>query len=258
MLQQYAPHLTLPPPASGGDSSALSTEDAQQIQRLCHENQELQRYLAAQQQVLASLERRTGRSLSSLGVHVHQLSTLSGQANAASQWQASLSAVQNEVDSLCDLLADAMLLQKLEAGRVAVHCESVQLERLLDTITRHLLAPASHSADRLCCQFSPNLPSILADWELLEAVLMDLLARGLKYADVESTATFSAVEAGENVQFTISAQRFAPVGDRDFATEILLCCRRIEVQGGTIVCHQQPNGWQTVVITLPTVDCCND
>jgi len=40
------------------------------------------------------------------------------------------------------------------------------------------------------------------------------------------------------------------MGDRDFATEIVLCCRRIEVQQGQVTCEHRPNGLQVVKISL--------
>ncbi|HEY9618694.1 MAG TPA: hypothetical protein V6C64_17765 [Microcoleaceae cyanobacterium] len=218
------------------------------LQQLMAENAELQKYLAAQKKVIASLERRVGRSLESLGVHVDRLSN---HAIDTSSWQQHLSSVQSEVDSLCDLLADTMLLQKLEAGKVEINLEALNLHPVLVSVSRHLLEPKAGGPVRLLCEVNPHLPLALADQDLTEAVLLDLLARGLRYSDPDSLVLLAAEADSDCVHLSVTAQRFAPPGNREFATEIALCCRRIEVQRGKIACQPRPDGLQTVTISLP-------
>ncbi|MDX2228673.1 MAG: hypothetical protein NW220_03485 [Leptolyngbyaceae cyanobacterium bins.349] len=215
------------------------------LQQLRSENDELRRYLEAQKKVIASLERRVGRSLSTLGVQVQRLSS---GLHVEQERQSSIGTIQHEVSSLCDLLADAMLLQKLEAGKVDVNLEAVSPFATLSTVSRHLLKDANST--RLICEFAPDLPPIQADQDLLEAVLTDLLARGLRYSDSDSPVVLGARQESTQICLFVTAQRFAPVGNRDFATEIVLCCRRIEVQNGTVTCQQRPDGLQTVTLTL--------
>lgn len=216
------------------------------VQKLQAENHALRRYLDAQKKVITSLERRVGRSLDSLGVHVQQLAQTQ---QVEPDWQANISLVQQEVSGLCDLLADAMLLQKLEAGKVAVQLEPLSLHTVLTVVSRHLLK--GEFAARLIYEVDTELPTILADQELLEAVITDLLGRSLRYSDQDVPVVLGARQDGKTAQVYVTAQRFAPVGNRDFATEIVLCCRRIEVQNGTVTCQQGATGLQTVTLTLP-------
>lgn len=231
--------------------TTLSQVETAPLAQLESENAELQRYLAAQKRVIASLERRVGRSLEDLGVHLEQLTSPGIEEQS---WHRHLASMQNEVDCLCDLLADATLLQKLEAGRVELNLEAIDLQELVTTATRHLLEPRQGVAGRLVCQVAPLLPLAWIDQELTEAVLLDLLGRSLKYSDPDSPVVLD-VELAPNQQIclNVTAQRFAPVGNREFATEIALCCRRIEVQQGTIACQQGPDGLQIVKIELPTL-----
>lgn len=221
------------------------------LQQLIDENQELQRYLDAQRKVITSLERRVGRSLESLGVHLKGVST---QPEQSSTWQESITSVQQEVDSLCDLLADAMLLQKLEAGKVMAHLERLPLGPLLSSVSRHLLQAKENNPVRLICEFESNLPDLRADQELLEAVLIDLLARAFRYSDSDSPVILGVKRVESQVHICITTQRFAPIGNRDFATEIALCCRRIEVQNGKVTCQYRGDGLQTVTIALESAD----
>jgi signal transduction histidine kinase len=247
MSQQCAPSHALTQAAHASfpvESPQVESLAAQQLKK---NNAELQQYLEAQKRVIASLERRAGRSLDSLGVHVSHLSASFHQSQA---WQAALAGVQNEVDSLSDLLSDAMLLQKLEAGKVEIKLEAIALDHLLDSVTRHLSQPNSHHAGRLVRQIPENLLPVLADQDLTEAVLSDLLARGLKYSDPDAVVTLAVDRVDDGMQICVTAQRFSPKGDRNFATEIVLCCRRVEAQNGTIFCKQTVDGLQTVIITL--------
>lgn len=226
---------------------APSPTHSNTLQQLQLETEQLKKHLAAQKAVTASLERRAGRSLDTLDTHLRSLIEAREQTTV---WYHSLYSVQNEVNSLCDLVSDTMLLQKLEAGRVEVKLESLTLAPLLVAVTRHLLDPKDGSSTRLICDSDATLPPALADQELTEAVLTDLLARGLKYSDAGSPVVLGAARQADRVVLHITAQRFAPAGDRDFATEIVLCCRRIEVQRGEVTCHQHVDGLQTVTIAL--------
>ncbi|PZV09606.1 MAG: hypothetical protein DCF22_18265 [Leptolyngbya sp.] len=217
------------------------------LQQLQFENAELRRFFDAQKQVIASLERRAGRSLNVLSTHVQDLSAT---LHTCSNWQNSLASAQSEIDALCDLLNDAMVLQKLEAGKVEVQLEVLELNTLLTSVSRHLVRSQQPGSSRLLCEFDFSLPPVLADQELTEAVLTDLLARGLRYSNPDSPVVLGASSLGEQVNIFVTAQRFAPMGDRDFATEIILCCRRIEVQQGRVSCEQRLDGLQVVKIAL--------
>jgi signal transduction histidine kinase len=211
------------------------------------ENAKLQHYLNAQKIVIASLERRVGRSLQSMDVQVCQLTNALHNSEA---WHSNLAAMQTEVDCLSDLVSDTLLLQKLEAGKVEVHLERLELQPLLWGVTRHLRVPKDGSIARLICKIDSGLPPAIADRDLTEAVLMDLLGRSLKYSDPGSPVLLEAEARCDRVYLGVTAQRFAPIGNRDFATEIMLCCRRIEVQQGEIACQHRLDGLQTVAIAL--------
>jgi signal transduction histidine kinase len=229
-------------------AAAPTQTQSSTLQQLQLEGEQLKKHLAAQKAVIASLERRVGRSLETLDVH---LQSLTDSLQQAPIWYHHLYSVQNEVNSLCDLISDTMLLQKLEAGRVEVKLEPLALEPLLVGVSRHLLDPKDGSPTRLICAIDTALPPALADQELTEAVLTDLLARGLKYSDTGSSVVLGVARRDDRIVLRITAQRFAPAGDRDFATEIVLCCRRIEVQQGEVTCQQHADGLQTVTIALP-------
>jgi len=226
---------------------AVPKNQSESLQRLRSENADLKKYLAAQKAVISTLERRAGRSLESLSVHLRYLTEAD---SSLGDWYDQLSLVSGEVNSLSDLLADTMLLQKLEAGKVAINLVSLDLNLLLSSVSRHLVHPKDGSSVRLVCEVEPCLPLLLADHDLTEAVLTDLLGRAMRYSDAASPVVLGAEKVNDQVYLHVTAQRFAPAGNRDFATEIVLCCRRIEVQNGAITCAHHPDGRETVTIAF--------
>lgn len=243
-METLSRHCAPPSDQVSAQPSAAQPFEAQ----LEAENQELHAYLHTQRVIVSSLERRVGHSLESLAEHVQRL-TIAAQDDQS--WQQQLTYVQNEVDCLSDLLADTLLLQRLEAGKVQVKRELLDIQTLLRGVTRHLLKPDQSQWSRLICEIDPLLPSAYVDQELTEAVLTDLLGRALRYSDGSAPIALMATTIPGQIELRVTAQHFAPPGNRDFATEIMLCCRRVEVQGGTITCEQHPNRLQTVVIVLP-------
>jgi signal transduction histidine kinase len=227
--------------------SASTQVRSASLQQLQAENDELQKYLSAQKAVISALERRVERSLEAFE---GQLNHLTNSLQESTGWQQHLDLMQQETNSLCDLIADAMLLQKLEAGKVSVRIESLDLYLLLESVTRHLVDSKEGSEVRLVCKIEPKLSPVLADQELSEAVLTDLLARSMKYSNPDSPVALEVKQVEDRILLSVTAQRFAPSGDRGFATEMILCCRQIEVQNGHVTCQHHPDGLQTVVISL--------
>ncbi|NJR51817.1 MAG: hypothetical protein HC780_21770 [Leptolyngbyaceae cyanobacterium CSU_1_3] len=128
-------------------------------------------------------------------------------------------------------------MQKLEAGKVPIQLEAIDPSLLLDSVSRHLSSSRHGNVPRFVSNIATGLPWVQADREQAEAVLMDLLGRAWKYSDADSTLVLEARVVGPWVAIDIAAQRFAPAGQRDFAPEIALCCKRVEIQGGKVICQ---------------------
>ncbi len=232
MLQQYAP----PQPIS------------QAFQQLQDEHATLQRRLSEQRKLMASLERRVVRSLLALQTNLARLSP-DGFDNPT--WSVDLEAIEGEIHRLSDLIADTMLLQKLEAGKVTLHLEPIELSALVVAVSRHLSEPRNGTPVRFLCEAEPGLPAVMADRELTEAVLSDLLHRGLKYSASDSPVVLGIQQVGDRIHLQVTAQRFAPPEGKDYTPEIALCCKQIEVQGGEVTCQMRPDGLTLVTVALP-------
>lgn len=211
---------------------------------------DLQNQLRSQKKLVVAIERRVGRSLDSIQTHLTQLNH---SFHDSVSWHANVALMAAELQQLGDLLADATLLQKIEAGQVTVQLEALDLHLLLDCVSRHLLAPKGNTP-RLICKFPTVLPSIIADRDLLEEVLSDLLGRSLKYSDPDVATILEVTQLESQVTISITAQRFVSLGERDYAPEIALCCKRIEVQNGKVACQMLLDGSTIVAVTLPIAE----
>jgi signal transduction histidine kinase len=225
----------------------LSQGAEELLSSLTSETADLKNQLHGQDKLVKALEQRVARSLDSIQTH---LSKLDQSFHNDPDWQKSLSSMAGELHQLGDLLSDATLLQKLEAGKVLVHLEAVDLRLLLDCVTRHLSNSRQGTAPRLIYKIPTLLPWVLIDHEQTEAVLMDLLERALKYSDSGSTIVLEVNCSKSWVTIGLSVQRFAPVSQRDFAPEIALCCKRVEIQNGKIICQMRSDGSTSVTIDL--------
>jgi signal transduction histidine kinase len=206
----------------------------------------LQKQLEAQKKLTIALERRADRTLTTIQMYLNEIPQLAH----SSAWQSQLTAIQAELHQLSDLLADTTLLQKMATGKVTVCLEAIDLKILLAAVSRHLQSPQAGQRSRLCCKIDPALPWAWADGDLTEAVITDLLARAVKYSDLDVPVVLEAVSEQAQIHLRVLAQRFAPAGQGDFAPEIALCCKRIELQQGTITCQLQAE-LMLVTIALP-------
>lgn len=214
------------------------------------ETADLQNQLRSQKKLVAAIERRVGRSLDSIQTHLTQLDD---SFHDSANWQTNIALMAAELHQLGDLLADATLLQKIEAGKFTVQLEALDLHLLLDCVSRHLLTPKDNPP-RLVRKLPVVLPLVVADRDLLEEVLADLLGRSLKYSDRDVPTILEVTRLESRVTVSITAQRFVSLGERDYAPEIALCCKRIEVQNGEVTCQMLEDGSTIVAVTLPIAD----
>jgi signal transduction histidine kinase len=213
-------------------------------------NATLSSQLAAQKQITEVLEQRVAQALETIQTHLRH----GASALPLTEKQNTLELMEAELHQLSSLLSDTALLQKLAAGKVAVTLEVTDLEGLLSPIS-HALQRSSKAGNlsQLQCKIAPQLPKALIDQDLTESVITDLLARALKYSNPAVPVVLEALMVQQQIQIRVLAQRLAPIGQKegDFAPEIALCCKQVELQQGSITCQLQ-EGLTLVTIALPT------
>lgn len=94
--------------------------------------------------------------------------------------QAAMMLMKNEVQRLTHFVENILHLSAMEAGRLVVHLEPVDLSLLMQDVSRTLnILPG---ADRIETCLPPDLPMVLADENFLHSILSQLLDNALKYA----------------------------------------------------------------------------
>jgi signal transduction histidine kinase len=234
-------------------ASSPQTPDQENLSLPCdlaQTNATLSNQLAAQKQITEVLEQRVAQALETIQTHLRH----GASALPLAERQNTLELMEAELHQLSRLLSDTTLLQKLAAGKVAVTLEVTDLEDLLTSISHALQRPSkAGNLSQLQCKIASQLPKALVDPDLTASVVTDLLARALKYSDPAVPVVLEALRVQQQIQIRVLAHRLAPIEQRegDFAPEIALCCKQVELQKGSITCQLQ-DGLTLVTIALPT------
>lgn len=107
-----------------------------------------------------------------------------------------LQVIEKETDRLSGLVNDLLDMSRIEAGNLKVKRAACRLEDLV-----HSAARRAHPdpCDRLQVNLPPNLPTVFADPQRIEAVLRNLIENAAKYAGEASPIYISAEVQGHQL-----------------------------------------------------------
>lgn len=111
-----------------------------------------------------------------------------------------LNGIATTTSQLQKLVEQVLVVSRIEAGRISLECEPLDVHDIIRQTLKSL--PASASA-RIQLELAPDLPPLLADATRLEQVLLNLLENALKYSAADSQIIFSATPAGRQVQLQV-------------------------------------------------------
>ncbi|HEX4860640.1 MAG TPA: HAMP domain-containing sensor histidine kinase, partial [Rhizomicrobium sp.] len=83
---------------------------------------------------------------------------------------------------LLDLINDLLDLSRIEAGKLQLHCEPVDMESLAAECAAAVEPRALASNLRLVSEVEPRLPPVIADRRALKQILLNLLANAIKFS----------------------------------------------------------------------------
>ncbi|OBK74187.1 sensor histidine kinase KdpD [Mycobacterium sp. 1164985.4] len=180
-----------------------------------------------------------------------------------------LATVEDSVDQLTALVANLLDSARLAAGAVRPEMVRVELEHVVQRALLGIRADTSEftrpGSERVKVEIDCH--AVLADSELLERVLANLIDNSLRYAD-GSLVRVTAGQVGERVLIAVvdegpgiprgsEQQAFAPfqrLGDDDtigIGLGLSVASGFVEAMGGTISASDTPGGGLTVEIDLP-------
>jgi signal transduction histidine kinase len=112
--------------------------------------------------------------------------------------------VKSNVDRMADLVSDLLDVSRLEAGRVRLVLERLDLASVVYEVSEELTETLRQRELNLAFDLAPGLPRVRADRGRVIQVLLNLLSNAYRYTPAGGTITI-AVHAGEDcVQVDVS------------------------------------------------------
>ena len=105
---------------------------------------------------------------------------------------------------LLSVIDDILDLSKVEAGKLELHEEAVDLEQAVGSALRLVQTRAQDHGLRLETKLSPELPSLWADGRLITQMAINLLSNAIKFTPRGGLIEVSAGLAGEGLALTVS------------------------------------------------------
>jgi two-component system, OmpR family, sensor histidine kinase KdpD len=129
---------------------------------------------------------------------------LDGQAIDTAQRQELLGVVQQESRGLNDLVAQAMHLARIDAKRLKLDAEPIEVSQIISAAVQALGERAASHQIRV--ELLGKLPPVMADRELITLALKQLIDNAVKYSPPGSVVTVSATDAGGVVAISVRDQ----------------------------------------------------
>ena len=176
--------------------------------------------------------------------------------------------INKDAERLNRMINDMLDLDRIEAGRLTLHMQSVDLNGLLDDAADR--AHATSARHQVVCSFDPSKPQVQCDPDRIAQVVANLLSNAIKYSPeggevaVTTTAHDGCVEvsvrdrgmgiAPEFLQRLFSRyERYENSSNKIMGTGLGLAITRqiIEMHGGKIWVDSQPGRGSDFRFTLP-------
>ncbi|MEE8534288.1 MAG: ATP-binding protein [Alphaproteobacteria bacterium] len=111
--------------------------------------------------------------------------------------------IRNSGDHLLEIINDILDLSKIEAGRLDLHEDEVDIAAVVDTCLMLVRERADAGGLSLGHRVPPDLPLLYADGRKLKQILLNLLSNAVKFTPAGGSVTLSA-EVTQNQDLSIA------------------------------------------------------
>jgi signal transduction histidine kinase/DNA-binding response OmpR family regulator len=252
-----------------GAYQTLEEKVSQRTSELQAANKELARANNLKSEFLANVSHELRTPLSAIiGFSQILLDGIDGPIN--DEQKQDIEQVNKSGQSLLALINEILDLSKIEAGKMELSLERLELPTLVANLLEGISPLAEVKGLRIDTRFGPGLPAVEADPERLKQILINLLSNAVKFTD-HGRVEVSAQPSGRMVQVAvrdtgigISAEAQKVIFDefvqgdgsstrRHGGTGLGLSIVRklVEMHGGAITVASQPGKGSTFTFTIP-------
>lgn len=180
-----------------------------------------------------------------------------------------LQVIEDECDRLSKLMRGLLLASRIETGVLPLEREPVMLPALASKVVRKL--QSTTGAHKFEVKFERGFPPVLADPELTEQVLTNLVDNAIKYSPDGGTITVAGKVAGREVEVAVTDEGIGiPLQEVEHVFErfhradssavhkvpglglgLYICRMVVEAHGGRIGVSSLPGQGSCVTFTLP-------
>lgn len=191
-----------------------------------------------------------------------------GQSNPAGRERRSARAIVTAAQRMNIMIQDLVDSARLESGQLSLKTQPTDLAAYMNDVLDH--AGPVLDTSRIKVEIPATLPTVLADTDRLERVLMNLLSNALKYSPAGSEVLVRAWDAGPKVEVTIADQgegipeediphifdRFYRASNRSQAEGLglglYITKMLVEAHGGRVWVESKVGKGSTFWLSLPT------
>ncbi|MBN1937407.1 MAG: GAF domain-containing protein [Anaerolineae bacterium] len=184
-----------------------------------------------------------------------------------------MKSVETNSNHLLNLINDVLDLARIEAGRMELHLDAMDVPMLLDTVQSNNTGLFLNSPLTLTVEAEPDLPQIQADPIRMTQVLNNLISNAYKFTEAGAVTVHAYQENGEvciaveDTGIGIDENDLANVFERFRQVDgsftrraegtglgLSITQRLVEMHGGRIVVRSKPGEGSTFTVYLPAVE----
>ena len=267
---QYVPESLLPTLTALCDQAALAVRTIQYNEELARKNEELTHLDELKSDFMATMSHELRTPLTSIiGYSDMMLAGMTGELNEK-QTNFAESILQSG-ETLLGLINDILDLTKIEAGRLELNYEAVDLRAALLGVLPVVKPRAQDKRIRISTFLPTDLPPVWADPGKLNQILLNLLTNGVKYTHENGSVSVEARPQGELVEIWVTDtgigiskedqervfQRFTQVDSSATRTQggtglgLAITRELVELHGGTLRVQSKLGKGSSFIFTMP-------